>query len=165
MTRLFSASRLATVKPPRYLVGVLDLRRFFPLCVSYCGMALWLSCAGAASTEVSMSGPDGWEHLMETVIGPGFDEVLVVEAGKDPEDMDFAAIEVTTREMAASMALGYGALEDNNIPDFAVFARNTERWLLNIAESARSGRGSQVQRLIVQGEAGYCQKCHDAVGP
>ena len=64
-----------------------------------------------------------WDELMAEVIGPGFDDVLVLQAGKDPLDMDFDAIQRTAAEMADAMALGHGALVNRDVPGFADMAR------------------------------------------
>ena len=115
---------------------------------------------GAGTTD---SRSEDWNQIMAEVIGPGFDDVLVLEAGKDAEMMDFAAIQRTAREMADAMALGHGRLEHKDVPEFGDLARRTELWLIAIIDQARAHRGREAQRLIARGEPDYCQKCHDAV--
>lgn len=99
---------------------------------------------------------------MEEVVGPGYEDVLVVEAGKDPDAMDFELVEKTAIRAARAMALGHGPLERKDVPGFADLARQTEQWFETIAEQARVRRGAEVQRLVMQGERRYCDRCHDA---
>ena len=131
---------------------------------------VWVNCAGAAASDTGddaagMAPPAtrSWEDWMAEVIDPGYHDVFVDEAGKDPDDMDLTKIEHTAREMAPGMALGYGRLERKNVKEFAEIARLTERWLLTIAAEARAGRAAQVRDLIVGGEVKYCDRCHTAV--
>ena len=99
---------------------------------------------------------------MERVIGPGYDDVLAVEAEKSTLEMDFAPVDATAREMAQQIALGYGPLEDRDIPEFAVHARRTEAWLLDVAAAAQERRATEMRALILDGQLRHCEACHDA---
>lgn len=99
---------------------------------------------------------------MEEVIGPGYEDVLVVEADKDPQAMDFERVEKTAVRAARAMALGHGPLERKDVPGFAELARQAERWFETIADRARARDAAEVRRLIREGERRYCDRCHDA---
>jgi hypothetical protein len=131
------------------------------------GLLLWIACTSSpqpasGSAAADAEAAERWHDLMETVIGPGYDDVLAVEAEKSAAEMDFARVRATAREMAEQIALGYGPLELRDIPDFATHARRTEAWLLDVAEAAQAQRGEEMRTLVLDGQLRHCEACHDA---
>ncbi len=106
-----------------------------------------------------------WTDIMEKVIGPSFDEVLIVEASKPPEDMNLNKIAATTERAARYMALGHGIHEDSAIASFGSIAKDCEQWLLEIEANAKRGDSKTVQGLILRGEKQHCDRCHEAERP
>lgn len=141
------------------------------LLIAGAAVLAWLSCASpdgapTASTEdvtpPAEALPDNWHDVMEEVVGYGFDEVLALEADKSPEDMDLPAVQSTASHMARAMALGYAALELEDVPDFGKLARRSEDWLQRIADAAGRGDGATARSLILDGQFENCEDCHDA---
>lgn len=167
MTRGFLLRRLATERRTRYGDAAFDpimMRRRPPYAAGTLALWLvwscWLSCASPPAGAAPAA--RDWDQVMEEIIGPGFDDVLVRQSEKDPLEMDFDLIMRTAEEMSDAMALGHGSLEKKNIPEFGAMARRTEIWLREIVDQARAHRGVLVQELVERGEADYCAKCHDA---
>ena len=154
------------------------------LAVALCALAasLWSACAGAprpqgdgaagsggggatsaTTTTPRPAGPATWHDVMEDVVAPAYEIVLLGEAKLLPEQMDLTKVARAAREAAAVMQLGYGALERKDVPGFADMARSTEQWLRQIAADADAGRAAQVRTAIVDGEVQHCIACHDAV--
>ncbi len=108
---------------------------------------------------------DTWVGIMENVIGPSFDDVLIVEASKDPENMDLPKIARVADRAARYMALGHGMHRDASVAEFGEFAKACEAWLRDIEQKARAGAAGPVQSLIVKGEERHCARCHEATRP
>lgn len=124
-----------------------------------CLVTLGSSCGSGPRTGDARS---EWENLMEDVIGPVYDAVLVPEAegGRRPMQFDRIASEAT--RAADAMALGHGRLDWPEVPRFAALAKESEAWLRDIAELARSGDAAKTRRAILDGELDHCDRCHAA---
>lgn len=107
--------------------------------------------------------PTKWHEVMEDVVGPAYEIVMLGEAKRLPEQMDLAKIARAAREAAEVMQLGYGRLERKDVPGFADMARGSEQWLRQIAADADAGHAGRVRTAIVDGETQHCIACHDAV--
>lgn len=103
-----------------------------------------------------------WEGLMEDVIGPVYDDVLVPEAERDQGPMQFDRIAAEATRAADAMALGHGRLDWPEVPRFAALAGESEAWLREIARLARAGDAATTRRTILDGELDHCDRCHAA---
>ena len=166
MTARICGARLATAPDQRYGGFAMMTRRRPSYVASTLALWLvwlcWLSCTTPDVDYVAAPTAHDWHELMEEVIGPGFDDILVHESDRGPEDMDYELIERTANNMANGMAMGHAELEQKDIPEFATMARRTETWLREIVDQASAHEGMAVQQLVAKGEADYCAKCHDA---
>lgn len=59
------------------------------------------------------------------------------------------------------MRLGYGRLENEQLPGFARHARDAESWFLQLALEARQAHGGLVRELFRSGSDTQCTSCHD----
>ncbi|MDA0375116.1 MAG: hypothetical protein O2865_15140 [Planctomycetota bacterium] len=103
-----------------------------------------------------------WEDLMEDVIGPVYDDVLVPEAESDRAPMQFDRIAAEATRAADAMALGHGRLDWPEVPRFAALAGESEAWLRDIARLARAQDAAATRRTILDGELDHCDRCHAA---
>lgn len=102
-----------------------------------------------------------WVAIMENVMEPNFYDVMSVEAKKGAGNMNLTAIAAAADESANYVALGYGIHRDQSVAEFAELARSAETWLRAVSAQARSGDAIGLERLIREGEAKYCDRCHD----
>lgn len=105
-----------------------------------------------------------WVEIMENIMDPNYHDIIRVEAKKGEGSMNLPAIADAAEECADYIALGYGIHRHQEIDDFAEIAGLTEAWLREIAAAARRGEQAGLPQLIIEGEAKYCNRCHDAAG-
>ncbi len=123
----------------------------------------WLlgcTAVNAAADGVPTDGlPADWDAVMGEVDRACGDlDRLLLE--KPQGDLATAALRAD--RAAAVVRLGYGALEDRTVPDFAQLARDCESWFLQVALEARQGRGELAADRYRTGYERHCNRCHDA---
>ncbi|MFK7740207.1 MAG: hypothetical protein AB8H80_07775 [Planctomycetota bacterium] len=67
------------------------------------------------------------------------------------------------RRAAELVREGYGAYEVAQVERFADYARDAERWLLQIAVEAKQGHADIAAEQLRSGRERHCVACHDAV--
>ncbi len=131
-------------------------------------IAAWLAVGTACKSSQGSSGGfepkyDTWHLIMENVMGPTFEELMLREA-EGSGDMDLAAIAKGAEQCANYLSLGYGVHVDRDVPDFADFARQGETWFRTMEAKAQAGEAADVRDLILKTEVKVCDRCHDAAG-
>lgn len=121
-----------------------------------------IACAThAGATPIDVASLLSWPDVMD-VVGPSYDATLVGELDKPTGGMDLPRIAAAARDAAAAVALGYGRLRDPRVPAFTGYAGQTERWLRQIVQAARTGQDGELRALIPLGKTRYCDACHAA---
>ncbi|MCU0863333.1 MAG: hypothetical protein MUC36_06055 [Planctomycetes bacterium] len=123
---------------------------------------LLVACASptaAPADTAAAVGPQTWLRHMEQ-LDVHCSELHRALLQSPQGDLKQAA--ATAQQAAATLALGYGRFENQQVPGFARYARDAESWLLQVALEARQHHGDLAADLFRTGRERHCTACHDA---
>jgi hypothetical protein len=132
-----------------------------PLCIAIAGA--WLGASSCLSTDPETFEPEhhSWPRIMEKVIEPTWEKILLPAADQDFGSIDLSEIRARSERAAHYLAYAMQLDPHDDVAGFDEAATNANRWLLGIVGAAESGDVEGVQALIRGGEARYCDRCHD----